>query len=114
MSRVRSSALETSHILRSTQGRVTFCTVRLDKSAPSGDYWVQFIDSATLPADGAVTLISCQKVGGPHVTGTDDFLDMNLAENPLVGANGIVAVLSTTEFTKTIAGAYLAIEAEAD
>lgn len=111
-----SAALEASHIM---QGGVACslsgtCLIRLDATAPSATYYIQAIDlvSGALPANGAVTHRAApMKV--IHVNGTDDLLLFDWGNSPIPCPNGVAYVLSTTEFTKTISGAYLSIGGQA-
>lgn len=111
MSIAFSAALEASHIVRDEKGRFGGYLARLDATAPTADYYVQVFDSATLPAEGtgvAKMVVGPQKVS--HSTGSNDYPFLELAEHErLAVEHGIVIVLSTTEFTKTIAGAYMSL-----
>ncbi len=102
-----SAALEASTISKATAGRFYFAYGRIDKTAPSGDYWIQILNSATLPADGAVTFLGRFKK--THVNGVDTSIDIDLKDYGVYGSAGLVVVLSTAEFTKVIAGAYLSL-----
>jgi hypothetical protein len=107
---VMSAALEASHILKASPGCIRSLSVRLDSTAASATYYIQILNSATLPAEGAVTHIRTPyKV--QHVVGLDDIIELDFTDNGFYGSAGIVVVLSTTEFTKTIAGAYLSMDA---
>jgi len=100
-----SAALEASTISKATAGRMYSMYGRIDKTAPTADYWIHTVNSATLPADGAVTrLMSFKK---SHVTGTDTPIEADMRVFGLYGSLGLVTYISTTEFTKTISGAYL-------
>jgi len=89
---------------------------RIDATAPTATYYVQLWGLGDVPADTtAVTkangaLIAPQKV--VHVSGTDDQIVLDCGEGGIQGATGLVIGLSTTEFTKTAAGAYLSLTAE--
>ncbi len=73
-------------------------------SAGSATYYVQLIDAASVPADGAVTLLMAPlKI--VHTTGTDSAFDIDLLHAGINGATGLVWCISSTEFTKTITGA---------
>jgi hypothetical protein len=103
----RSGALEASTISKASTGRVYKVSGRIDQSAASDEYFIQLLDSASLPADGAVvTLIAPVLVD--HVTGTHSYFDIDLAPSGVASTAGIVLTVSTTEFTKTIAGSILA------
>lgn len=103
-----SSALEASSISKNATGNFHGAFGVIDKSATTGLYYIQILDSASLPADGAVThLVTPLPVS--HVNGTDSSFDFGVlfALNPANAANGIVIVLSTTMVTKTIAGSFM-------
>jgi hypothetical protein len=106
----RSSALEASRIIKNSAGTIRSASIRLDETAGTGTFFIQLIDSATLPADGAVTILDCQK--RKHVTGTDDYIVFDFSDNCIAFSAGLVVVLSSTEFTKTIAGSFLSITVE--
>lgn len=80
----------------------------IDASAPSATYYWLTMDAASLPADGAVTLLcTAQKI--VHVTGTDSFFEIDNGVNCIPAATGLVSCLSSTQFTKTlVAGLYAA------
>lgn len=103
-----SSALEASHVISAAACTLRSVSVRLDSTAPTATYYVQVLNSATLPADGAVTrLISSEKV--QHTLGADDLVTFPVPDGGISASAGVVVVLSSTEFTKTISGAYLSI-----
>ena len=102
-----STALEASRIIKASAGTLRALTVRLDSTAGSATFYVQLYNSATLPADGAARLAGMKVV---HTSGTDDRLVFDFAEHGIRFSAGIVVALSTTPFTKTIAGAFLDVE----
>ena len=102
-----SAALEASSIAKATYGRLYRTMGRLDSTAPSATYYLQAVDSATLPADGAVTHLMAP-IKFVHVSGTDQTWDIDFGLLGIPFNAGCVLVLSSTEFTKTISGAYLA------
>lgn len=106
ITRFSSTALEASRVIKASAGRLYELMGRVDKTAPTADYWVLIMNAASLPADGAVTLLDHFKI--VHTNGVDNFFDFN---DPFgaYGSSGLVVCLSTTEFTKTISGAYLSI-----
>jgi hypothetical protein len=95
--------------LRSVSGRI-------DSTAPTATYYVQLWGLNDVPADAtAVTLANGALIAPlkvPHVSGTDDQIVLDFADGGVQGALGLVVGLSTTEFTKTAAGAYLSLTAE--
>jgi hypothetical protein len=103
-----SAALEASSITKAAAGTFYSLSGRLDSTCPSGTYYIQVLNHASLPADGAVTrLCSAYKI--IHVTGTDSIFNI-VPPMGLYASTGIVICLSTAEFTKVIGGAYLAMD----
>lgn len=101
-----SAALEASSISKASAGNLYRAFGVVDATAPTDIYYIQFLDSATLTGDGAVThLITPIPVN--HVNGTDSSFDTGHFDFGVAAANGIVIVLSTTMVTKTISGSYL-------
>lgn len=104
----QSAALEASSVSKASAGRLYKVSGRIDSSIANGTYYIQLLDAAALPADGAVThIVAPIKI--IHVSGTDSFFDLDLTGNDLysgvAAASGIVIVSSSTEFTKTITAA---------
>lgn len=106
ITRFASTALEASRVIKASAGRLYELMGRVDKTAPTADYWVQILNASSLPADGAVTFLDRFKI--VHTNGVDNVFDFT--DNfGAYGSSGLVVCLSTTEFTKTISGAYLSI-----
>lgn len=105
-----SSALEASRQVRTSAGNIFSITGRLDATAPNGTYYVQVLDATSLPTDGTVTHV-CAPRKLVHTNGTDQAFEIVFRLGRHVNT-GCFVVLSSTEFTKTIAGAYLALDAE--
>lgn len=101
-----SAALEASTISKASLGLLRLFSGRIDASAPSATYYLQAINSATLPVDGAVTMLMAP-TKLVHTTGTDTPIFIDFTQNGIYASAGIVFCLSSTEFTKTISGAYL-------
>jgi len=99
-----SAALEASSVSKATPGYLVTAFGRIDSTAGTDDYYVQFMDSATVPADGTVTFL-CAPIRIAHTTGTSSTIDLDLKREYVYGASGIAWCISTTEFTKTVAGA---------
>lgn len=104
----QSAALEASSETKASAGRLYKVFGRIDSTLASGTYYIQLLDAAALPADGAVThLVTPIKI--IHVAGTDSFFELDLTGNNsysgVAATNGIVIVSSSTEFTKTITAA---------
>lgn len=90
---LQSSAAEGSHIFKNTSGYLN----GFDATSGGSAGYVMLIDSATVPADGAVTPKFCFALPATSTTGA------SWISYPVFFANGIVAVFSTTGcFTKTI------------
>lgn len=101
----KSTALETSAVVKVSAGMLSGYDIRIDSTAPSATYYVQILNSATVPVDGAVThLIAPIKV--IHTVGFDDYVLVPWHQAASASA-GIAYCLSSTEFTKTLSGAYL-------
>lgn len=101
-----SSALEASSVAKASAGNFYHSFGVIDATAPTGMYYVQFLDAASPPSDGAVThLISPIPVN--HTNGIDSSYEAGPFLFGVAAANGIVKVLSTTLVTKTIAGSYM-------
>ncbi len=103
-----SVALEASSVSKASAGRLYAITGRIDSTAGTDVYYLLLMDASTLPGDGAVTdLMLPLKIN--HTTGEDSFFDVDLTGNDvnagIAAGTGIVWCISTTEFTKTIAGA---------
>jgi hypothetical protein len=92
---VASSAKEASHVLAAAPGSLVSLTVTSDS-----DQYILIIDSATVPADGAVTLL-CPPI---HVAAASTVM-INFPV-PLRAVNGIsVCNSNANSFTKTIGAA---------
>lgn len=106
----KSAALEASSVTKASAGNLYWVSGRIDSTAPTATYYYQILSAASLPADGAVTFLVAP-IKLQHVTGTDTPIiigEPNNAVTPIAGsATGLVECLSSTEFTKTISGAYL-------
>jgi hypothetical protein len=104
----QSTALEASTVTKASAGRIFGITGRIDTSAGTGAYYIQVLNHASLPADGAVTFLMAP-IKKNHTNGTDTFFDIDLTGlGGVYASTGIVVCLSYTEFTKTITSAYLA------
>lgn len=102
----KSAALEASTVTKASAGRLYAATVRVDSTLGSGTYYIQFLNAASLPADGAVTTLTApQKV--IHTNGTDDNISFDWSNvGGIYASTGIVMCLSSTEYTKTISTAH--------
>jgi hypothetical protein len=103
-----SAALEASSIVKATPGVIYSSDGRIDSTLATGTYYILTMDSATLPSDGAVTMLWAPlKI--QHTSGSDSFFTITYGKNGVYGSAGIVICISTSEFTKTIGGAYLSM-----
>lgn len=102
----QSQALEASSIAKASAGNLYAAFGTISASAPTGEYFVHLEDSATLPADGAVTHIitPCPVDHTFGKTSSWTFPD-SIYKRPFTA--GCVSVLSTANVTKAIAGAYM-------
>ena|SRR3990167_2008108 len=99
----QSAALENDSVSKATPGYLVTAFGRIDSTAATDDYYVQFMDSATVPSDGTVTFLTAP-IKIAHVTGTDSTIDLDLKREYIYAAAGISWCVSTSEFTKTVAG----------
>ncbi len=96
-----SAALEKSSVSKASAGKFRGMAGRIDSTEASGTFYIQMLDAASLPGDGAVTHIA-PPIKVIHVTGSDSYFDFNVLPGYLTAAVGIVWCVSSTEFTKTI------------
>lgn len=100
-----SLTLAAAVLIRSASGCVQRLTGRIDATAPSGTYFVQLHDCATVGGISTATLLPIPgKVSTLY--GTDSVFDFSI-DLPISVANGCVVALSTTEATYTAAGPYI-------
>ena len=104
-----SAALEASSVIKASPGNIRKFSGAIDSTAATGKYYLQFINAAAVPADGVVALL-CSPTPIEHTTGEDTPIIINFPENGQNGSTGLVWCLSTTRFTKTIAGAFVAAD----
>jgi hypothetical protein len=107
-----STALAASLIIKAAAGVLRSLRVRLDSTAASGTFYIQLFNTTTLPADTTGTgsmLVAPVKV--QFTTGTDQTITLDYTDAGIAFSTGLVVVLSSTEFTKTIAGAFLSMSA---
>lgn len=105
-----STALEASHVIFNDPETLRRAAGRLDSTAATATYYVQCLNAAALPTNGAVThLLAPIKI--QHVLGLDDFwsFDEDIPVGGVLASHGVTIALSTTEFTLTVGGAYLSI-----
>lgn len=100
------SALAASSIVKASVGTLRLFSGRVDSTATTATYYLQFYNSATLPADGTVSFL-CAPTKIQHVSGTDNPINLDFTSNCIYASTGIVWGLSSTEFTKTITSAFV-------
>lgn len=98
-----SAALATNHIVKAAPGVLRSVSGRIDITATGAPttYYLLAMDSATLPADGTVSIIWSKKLVMPVVQ-VDLNFEKDFSANGVYFGSGLVFCLSTTEFTKTI------------
>lgn len=108
----RSPALEESALIKGSPGTLLSLRGRLDMQADSGQYFFQIYNNATVPADGAETILACGTI--EHTSGFSSEFGLEYPRGKIF-STGISWAISSTEFTKTTpapAQPYAAIEAE--
>lgn len=105
-----SSTIEASSITKASAGTIYKFTGKIDSTAATDVYYIQLINSATVPADGSVTMLM-HPIEVNHTTGTSSFFDVDFTPMGVFGSSGLVIVASTTEYTKTIAGLVMSMTA---
>lgn len=109
---IRSAALEASHLIKSDAGNLDAYRIEIAPSASTGTYYLQFFNSPTLPAEGSVPdLVTPITVS--HTTGTVSVKERDFGDNPIYFPAGCYLVVSTTQFTKTIATAIMSAMVQA-
>ncbi len=104
VTQVVSTALEASHVLKASAGQLVQLSVFNSKASAQ---YILVMNSATLPGDGAVTLLY-----PPIPIGAASLLVLDLPA-PLVASTGITVCNSSTgSFTKTIGSADCAFYAQ--
>jgi hypothetical protein len=103
-----SAALEASTASKASAGVCYEAFGRIDSTAATGTYYVLAINAASLPANGAVTLLR-HPIKIQHIGGIDSEFDFKIPEFGFYATTGFVFALSSTEFTLTVGGAYLSM-----
>lgn len=109
---VRSTALEASRLIKASAGNLDWFHAQIAPSQGTATLYLQFFNMGTLPPEGTVPDL-CVPVTISHVTGTVSNVLRDFSDNPIYFSAGCYAVLSSTQFTKTLAGAVMTIEAHA-
>jgi hypothetical protein len=106
------SAITSSLLIKAAPGVLRSLSARIDQTAETRNYYLQLFDAASMPAEGTTTtsmLVAPYKV--QHVTGSDAFVTADFTQNGIYASVGIMAILSSTEFTKTITGSFMTLTA---
>ena len=74
---------------------------RIDQSAATATYFIQFLQGPTLPANGIVTNF-VSPITLVHTNGVHSTFDFDFGPDYLKCRNGLFIVVSTTEYLKTI------------
>ena len=98
-------ALGASFVLKNAKGTLYMCEAKLDASAPGGTYYAMLLDAASLPANGAVTVL--EEIPIPHSNGTDDLISFPIKNGIDLPTGAVLVLSSTSGTTLTISGAYL-------
>lgn len=106
-----STALEASSVAKASAGVVKSVSGRIDSTHATATYYYQILNHASLPSDGAVNFV-CAPLKIQHTNGTDSNFSIDFGMNGVYASTGVTQCLSTTEFTKTISGAYLSTNLE--
>lgn len=97
------STLEDLIQVKSTAGVVRSIDLRIDSTGLTDSVYLQAINTSTIPVNGTVSgadfLFSPVKL--QHTNGTDTKVTVDLLEAGIYASNGIVLLLSDTEFTTT-------------
>jgi len=98
------AALAASLVVKASAGCLRKVEGHIDLSAASDEYWLHVVNLTAVPggAYGAGDLLVTKKVN--HTTATDTPFSLDLEEMGLKCSVGIVLIISTTAYTKTVAG----------
>lgn len=110
---VSSTALEGSHVLKTSAGTLFTVTVWIDAGAAKAVYYLQLFNATALPVDGtAVTFRAPIPID--HQNGSYEILTVDEGQGGIPFSTGMVAAVSTTAFTLTAAGAVAAFNASVE
>jgi hypothetical protein len=107
------STLTSSLLIKSSSGVLRSISGRVDSTAPTANLYLQLFNSGSMPAEGvgvAAMLVAPIKV--QHTSGTDNTISIDFTNNGIFASNGMIAILSSTEFTKTITGSFMSLTCE--
>jgi hypothetical protein len=109
-------ALAAKLVISATPATLRSFAGRIDATATSATYYIQLWNLVDVPANATAVTAANGALMAPfkvaHVSGTDDQLVFDFGDAGIAGSAGLVVGLSTTEFTKTAAGAFLSLTAE--
>lgn len=104
-SRDISTALEPSSVTSAAPALLASGFIFIDDTAATDIYYLQFFNSTTVPADTTASTGIISPIIINHTTGTPTKVDFSfLDENGIFFSTGIAWAISTTQFTKTVAG----------
>lgn len=115
MNKKFTTALSKSQVVQTCVGTWCKLEMKIDPTAATGTYYVQYYDANAVPADGVGTT-NWLKDADPiyHVNGTVSRLNIDNTngktndENGIGFTNGMVWVISSTRHTKTIVASDIA------
>ena len=109
-----STSLEAASVTKNSSGKLYKVTGRIDSTAATATYYLQIIDSSSVPPNGAVNFMMAP-IKIAHNTGNDTYFDIDLlgsnGRSGIFANSGIVICLSNTGFTKTLSGNFLSMTA---
>lgn len=109
---VRSAALEASHLIKASAGNLDAYRIEIAPSASTGTYYIQFFNLGTLPPEGSAPDLLAP-ITVTHTTGTVSVKEKDFNDEPIFFSSGCYVVVSSTQFTKTIASAIMSINVQA-
>jgi len=105
LSRDVSAALEASSVTSAAPALLASGYILIDETAATDIYYLQFFNSTTVPADTASATSIISPIPINHTNGIPTKVDFSfLEENGIFFSVGISWAISTTQFTKTVAG----------
>ena len=109
---VRSAALEASHLIKASAGNLDAYRIEIAPSVSTGTYYIQFFNLGTLPPEGSAPDLLAP-ITVTHTTGTVSVKEKDFNDEPIFFSSGCYVVVSSTQFTKTIASAIMSINVQA-
>ncbi len=109
---IKSPALEASRLIKSTAGNLDSYRIEIAPGASTGQLYIQFYNATALPPEGSVPDLMAP-ITVSHTTGTVSTKERDFGDEPVFFSLGCYVVISTTQFTKTIAGAVANISVHA-